>query len=401
MNMMSKSACFSCSKSWPLHKPCLRTLLCCLILSILGTFATSSPNQEEVRLHYLTDWKVEPSFKYDALCFLNALTADPFYLKHYQAEYEAYALQLPESVKESLANLKQLVKDKNRLIISAFLCLYFSSTSDETLDDMLETLDDTDQMHSNLKNTAYYTVEGWRLFESLRDDLKIIILFLKHAKFESYWTRFILPVIKTKILQVQKHLPKYNITYEVEALLGSPLPSHKITVYLLYFSKPHALKITGTRYLTNVDWPLEIALRNAVHELMHPPFDLMQDAELRQAISLLQQDDFLRDKFLNHDPSFGYNTFEGFVEEDCVQALEQIINERLGIAVEAHNRWQEADGGMHVLAVALYTVMKTHDFNQKGERFRDFLIRIIRSGDIAPGKIKELYDAFYKTGLTN
>lgn len=398
--MLKRTRNCSFSELWHTAIPHFIILLCCLALLLNVASLHPNSNQEEVRLHYLTEWEIEPSFKYDALCFLNALTADPFYLKHYQAEYEAYALQLPDAAKKSLANLKHQVKDKNQLIISAFLCLYFSATSDQTLDEMLETLDNNEQMRANLKKTAYYTDEGWRLFESLRDDLRTVFLFLKDVKFESYWTRFILPVIRVKIRQIQKELPKYNITAEVETFLGTPLPSHKVTVYLLYFSKPHGLKITGTRYLTNVEWPFEITLRNAVHELMHPPFDLMQDDELRQTVSLLRNDDFLMDKILNHDPSFGYNTFEGFVEEDCVQALEQIINERLGIAVEAHKRWQEADGGIHILAVALYTVMKTLDFNQKGERFRDFLIRIIRSGDLAPGKIKELYDAFYQR-LTN
>jgi hypothetical protein len=101
---------------------------------------------------------------------------------------------------------------------------------------------------------------------------------------------------------------------------------------------------------------------------------------------------------LNHNPSYGYNSFETFIEEDCVQALEQIINEKLDLEVEAHKRWQEADEGMHVFAAALYSVMKKKNFNQKGEKFRDFLIRMIQSGELAPGRIKTIYDHFYAQG---
>ncbi len=68
---------------------------------------------------------------------------------------------------------------------------------------------------------------------------------------------------------------------------------------------------------------------------------------------------------LHHNPSFGYNSFDGFIEEDCVQALEQVVNERLKVEREAHKRWQESDDGMHVFAVALYRSMKEEGFNQK------------------------------------
>jgi ABC-type oligopeptide transport system substrate-binding subunit len=129
--------------------------------------------------------------------------------------------------------------------------------------------------------------------------------------------------------------------------------------------------------------------------MIHPPYDLPNDAELREALSLLEDDEFLMDKVLNHNPAFGYNSFKGFIEEDCVQALEQIINEKLGIEREARQRWKESDDGMHVFAVALYEVMKEENYNKQGELFRDFLIRMIRSGRLGPGKIKDIYEHFY------
>jgi len=182
---------------------------------------------------------------------------------------------------------------------------------------------------------------------------------------------------------------------EQESLLGFALPSNKITVYMLYYSQPHGIKITGTRFLTDAAWPFEIVLRNAVHEMMHPPYDLPNDNELQNTLFFLKKDDFLMDKVLNHNPAFGYNSFEGYIEEDCVQALEQMINEKLKIEREAHQRWKESDDGMHVFAVALYNVMKEENYNEKGELFRDFLVRMIRTGKLSPGKTKVIYDDFY------
>ncbi len=378
-------------------------IFCCLVPLILTGHseidAYKESNQEEIRIHYLTDWQIEPSFKYDALCFLNTLTADSFYLKYYQSEFEEFEKRFKKPVKKALSNLKRKIKDEKKNIISVFFCLYFSAVDDKTIDDMLLTIQNSEPMHKNLKKTPYYTDGGWRLYESVRNDLKTALIFLKEIQFESYWKKYILPKVNETIRQTRRELPKYNITGEVEAHLGFKLPSHKITAYILYFSRPHGIKITGTRYLTNVAWPLKVVLRNAIHEMMHSPYDLASDIELKKVIYLLRKDEFLMDKVLNHNPSYGYNSFETFIEEDCVQALEQIINEKLNIEAEARTRWKETDEGMHVFAAALYSVMKKKNFNQKGEKFRDFLIRMIRSGELAPGRIKIIYDNFYAQGF--
>ena len=102
------------------------------------------------------------------------------------------------------------------------------------------------------------------------------------------------------------------------------------------------------------------------------------------------------DKVLNHNPSFGYNTFESFVEEDCVQALDQVTSEKLKIAIDPRKRWKESDDGMHDLAVALYSLMKKYKFSESREGFRNFMVRMIRSGELSPGKIRTLYELFYR-----
>jgi hypothetical protein len=71
-----------------------------------------------------------------------------------------------------------------------------------------------------------------------------------------------------------------------------------------------------------------------------------------------------------------------------------MAGESLQIAGDAHLRWQAEDDGIHVLAIALYSIMKEEKYNQRKEKFRDFLIRNIRSGKLS-GRIKPLYEAFY------
>ena len=345
--------------------------------------------------HATTDWRIRPSFVMDTLCILNVLTGDEFYTKYYKDDYVRFEPQLTPAARTALTNLKRKIKDEKKNIISAFLALYFSATDDRTLDDMLRTLKHSERMKTNLKQTTYYSDSGWQLYESVKHDLRTVLLFLKTIKFEIYWKRNVLPKIENKIAVIKKDLPKYNVVSEVEKLLGSPLASNSLTVYILNYSQPHGIRVTGLRYLTDAAYPFKIVLRNAVHEPMHPPYNLSTDAELKAALDTLRTDNFLMNKITNHNPAFGYNTFEGFIEEDCVQALEQIINEKFQVEVEAHKRWKQNDDGMHVFAVSLYNLMKAENFASGRERFRDFLIRMIRSNKLSPGTIEPIYNTFY------
>lgn len=51
---------------------------------------------------------------------------------------------------------------------------------------------------------------------------------------------------------------------------------------------------------------------------------------------------------------------------------------------------------MHGFAVALYSVMKQENYNERGEVFRDFLIRIVEEEKLVPGKVEAVYDDFYE-----
>ncbi len=189
----------------------LMIFLSCAVLISGNSKIKNIDNRENIQKQSTTDWRIEPSFKYDTLCFLNTLTADPYYLDFYRSEYEKFEPMLNSSVRNALLDLKKKVKDDNKTIISAFLCLYFSAVNDENLDDLLDTVHDGSLMKSNLKKTPYYNEEGWRLYESIRKDLKTIFLFLKDVDFAQYWKDNVLPKIKKKILEIGQGLPGYNI----------------------------------------------------------------------------------------------------------------------------------------------------------------------------------------------
>lgn len=364
-------------------------------LSIVILIIYMSNNAFSLNSADSTNWQLKPSFKYDLLCFVNILTGDEFYLTYYKSEYDKFKDQLTPEVIDALKSIKKKIKDDEGTIISAWLCLYFSATEDETIEEMSATLDNPQVMKSNFEKTPYYSDKSWMLFQSVIPELKTIMDFLKKKGFAGYWEDNILPKVQEKISEFKSEVSNYNVIGIVEEHLGFKLASDRITVYMLFYSQPHGIKITGTRFLTDIAWPFSILIRTASHEMMHPPFDLKNDTVFIETLSNLKQDKFMMDKVLNHNPSFGYNSFEGFVEEDCVQALDQIINEKLGIARDPRQRWKENDDGMHVLAVALYNIMKEEDYNEEKMIYRDFIIMNIENGKLLNGNIEKIYNVFY------
>jgi hypothetical protein len=130
-----------------------------------------------------------------------------------------------------------------------------------------------------------------------------------------------------------------------------------------------------------------VVLRNAAHEPLHPPYD-RTEPRVAAAIAELSNDSLIARIVRVHDPSFGYTTAEGYIEEDAVQALEQVVNERLGLAQPARERWRESDDGMHVLAAAIYSLMKDTGFASHGGRFDHWFVAAVGKGLLSPAQIR-------------
>lgn len=338
-----------------------------------------------------THWQVTPSLKFDALCLLNTLTGDPFYVQ-FNAEIHAHFAPLitPEA-EAALANLKRVLKDEWQSIISATLCLFYSAIEGDDLSAMGAALDQPETIETGLKQSPYYDAEAWARFMSVRDDLRVVFRFLEAIHFPDYWQNEIRPQIEETIEGVTAYLAEYDVVSQLERLIGVKLPSAEITVYVLRYTRPHGIKVIGQRFITGDSWHPVVALRTAIHEMLHPPYDLGTDEPLRNAIDRLQTDLFVWEKFSNHDANYGYNTFTGYVEENCVRALEQLVNESFNIGRDPRERWRDEDGGMHVLAASLYHTLKTDGFTGG---FRDFLVDALQN-QLAPGNVEAVYTAFY------
>jgi hypothetical protein len=168
-----------------------------------------------------------------------------------------------------------------------------------------------------------------------------------------------------------------------------------IAVEVLYFVKPHGISLTQQNYLTGASYPIPITIRTALHESLHPPFNKL-DPKFWEAMAPLRQDKVLMERIEHHNKSYGYNSFEGFVEEDCVKALEHTMAERLGVESDFAEMIRKNDDGMHVLSPVVFRLLHETKFFDGKESFQTWLVRMVKTGRIAPGKIPPIEGAAWK-----
>src|SRR5580698_6043569 len=201
----------------------IRFVRCFLLLWMICAVTTHSYAQTVV-LHTGTDWKLKPSLKYDALCLLNVLSGDPYYLRYYQAEYDHFHPLFTPEEQAAIIQLKHTIKDEGHEIISAKLALYYSAVNDETLPEMIRTAHDSSRMEAALRKTSYWNEDSWRNYEGARPALEMALRALERTGFPEYWAANARPRIEKRIGELSLDLPKYDIIPVIESYLGFPLP---------------------------------------------------------------------------------------------------------------------------------------------------------------------------------
>jgi hypothetical protein len=340
-----------------------------------------------------TRWRLEPSLKYDALCLLNALSGDPYYLHYYQREYDHFHPLLLPKEQTAFAELKHILKDTGGGIVSATLTLYYSAVDDETLTDMIRTAHDGSAMKRALQATPYWYPNAWRTYEQAAPALETALRALDRVGFATYWTQTVKPTIDAHITTLAPGLSRYDIVPPIEQILGGNLPSHTITIYVLAYSEPHDIRLTGLRFITNISYPFDVALHSAIHEAMHPPYRL-DDPNVRSAVMRLSTEPVIVDKVMHHDRSAGYNTPMGLIEEDSVEALEQVVSEQFGVGRNARWYWYTQDGGMHVLAPAIYVGYKD-SLARHPEPYSQWLIKAVADGQLEGSRLRSTIRKFF------
>lgn len=334
-----------------------------------------------------TQWKVRTSEGFDALCFFGPLSGKPFYADYYRDELAAFLPKLSAEAKAALATLAAEAERTNDLI-GANLCTRLSGGPDGTIEEVIGALENVDAVIKPPLQAGPYALddEEWAAFMVQRPLVLTVLKGMRDAGFADFRRGYVDSRAATRVPALKEKLAGLDVIAEQERLLGRRFSDPSLEVILLYFSKPHGIKIQGQRFLTHLDYPDQIVIRNAAHEMLHPPFP-MEGPLAKQMLATMERDPLLTRVLAEHDPSFGYNSMEGILNEDTVQALEQIVSERLGVGAVPATRWRNSDDGMHILAAALYGMLKADGYDKAGGNLEAWMAKGLKGGRFTPASI--------------
>jgi hypothetical protein len=342
-----------------------------------------------------TVWRIEPSLTFDALCLMNTLSGDPYYLVYYRSEFDRFDPLLTAEEREAFRAVKRTIKDEGRGIVSAHVALILSCGRARTLDRLVRQVEDRRATRAAFARSDFWDADAWKGYDRARPALATALRALKRVGFEGYWRQHVLPHVEERVRSLTSQLGEYDFLPVVSRLLGRPARARRLTVHLLQFSQPHGIRVSGLRFLTHVDYPVATVLRNALHESLHPPFD-RRDPRVRAALRRLGRDPAIREIVRDHDRSLGYNTVAGYVEEDCVQALEEIVAEKFGVGRDSRWYWKTHDGGMHRFAAAVYAGF--HELagaDPPGVRFPEWFVRAVEAGRLEGRTLRLAAERFF------
>jgi hypothetical protein len=306
-----------------------------------------------------THWILEPAQAYDAIAFVNLLTGDPFYVdKGYRADYERWMVRLDRPEKVALVHLVQRIKEQEHGLIYPFLAFAFSGVEPRTLADLQHIVSDDTAWQRMIR--TYADVPGTaagdlRILEDVRRDLGVMFAFLQRAGWDKMWTDSALPRVRA-YLAANASIRDFDVVGDDEEVLGRRLDVPSVTAYVMAYGSPHGVRVQGWRFLTDISYPPRVLLRTALHELLHPPFK--REGELDRLLNELGKDPYFERLVKEHDPSFGYTTAAGLIEEDCATAVNMYNAERRGLQSNIADYYRKSDDGIHVFSFLLYRRLK-------------------------------------------
>jgi hypothetical protein len=334
-----------------------------------------------------TRWNVHTCPGLDAIVFIGALTGNKLQAAHYKSDVKLIRSQFDEQALDALERLSELAEISGTLI-GPNLALLFSAGPIDTLNDVILSAQEPDvRLRPNLEKSHYWDHREWIWYrDETIPDVLTVLLALRDAGFDSYWRETAEPKLRLRVDLTREYLQRFDIIPEQERLLGHSLDP-EIDVLLLYFSQPYGIRVTGQRFASHYSYPMDIQLRTATHEMFHPPFE-RADMSIYDALEELRSDPWMISIVQDHDPALGYNTFPELLDESSTQALDQIVANRMGFGWGPGSRWRTTDDGMHMLAAAIYQMLREDRFDRTGGDYAEWLDLAIERGMFTPEEVK-------------
>jgi hypothetical protein len=319
-----------------------------------------------------TRWKVRTSLGFDAIAFLGPLSGAELYQHFYAADAKAFAPLLSAEVRESIRALWARAEAEGFGLLGPNLQVLLSTGgNDASIATILTALRTPEQsILPAYKASRYWSESDWAWFSKATPTLISIFSAMESANFAAFRAART-PGLETRVSDLQRALDGFDVISWQKKLSGrefDPL----IEVVLLQFAKPHGIKVQGQTFLQAIDYDTATTVRIAAHEMLHPPFD-KDGAAVRAALEVLGRDPLITKIVREHDPKWGYTTLDGMLDEDLVQALDQMISEAIGVARNPADRWRKSDDGIHVIAGGLYGLLREDRWAERGGSIEKWL----------------------------
>ena len=308
------------------------------------------------------------SYNLDALCFLNIMTQDEMYVSRHKSVYEQFYPLISPEIKQSISGM---VTWQGNSMLSPKLTLLISSLPNFNDRNLIEMLNSHAEIETCINQTPYkYTHEELKPYFAYVDSAIIpLIKELEALSFYKFWQETRLPMIKAKCEIIDKYLTQYDV--ELLMKQYNKADSSDITVYLCSFTDPLGIALCGNNVISDSSYKGETILSNITHEAFHPPYNA---EAVRPSLDKLAQKPWVKAAFENQNPSSGYNTMDGFIEENIVEALGIFVLVKLGVDIEPMEYFKAHDGGSHVISPYFYEYLCAAE-KDAGESFEDFFVR--------------------------
>ena len=334
-----------------------------------------------------TEWKVRSAAGMDALLIIGAAGGDVMQ-SHYYPETIAYVRDnISAEGVAAMDELDAMLRQRMGRLTGPSLASLFSAGPIATIDDVIASAEDpVGRLRAGNKASPRWNEKE---FENATRSMPIIreaLVALRDMGFTEWYAREHQPAIDKAIDANLSAVSTYDVIPEQERLLGWTL-NPEIEIVIVAFSKPYGIRILGQRFVAFHGYEGSIQLHIAAHEIFHAPYD-KNDPELNELLTSLREDPWMTSIVEDHDPQYGYNSFNGVVDEDSTQALDQIVAERLGFAENPRERWSKSDGGMHMLAADIYHAMKEDGFADLGGSYEDWFKSALQRDLLSPDNVR-------------
>lgn len=361
------------------------------IAGSLGTAALAVPtiaSAQNQRPPMRTHWKVRASEGFDTLAFLGPLAGGELYMPYYQADADAFAPRLSAAARAEIPALSREANEAGFGLLGPVLSLIFSGDDDTSLDALIAAAAAPEtRLLPAYRASSNWNEKDWGWFAAHAPRVKAVLEAMRDAGFAAFRTERI-AALEGRIVQLQADLGAYDVIRLHEKLTGRTFDP-QIEVVLLQFCKPHGIKVQGQTFLQAADWNTAITVRNAGHEMLHPPV-AMDGPAAKAALAILAKDPLIPRVVAEHDPKWGYTTLDGLLNEDLAQALDQLIAEALGVARNPADRWRKSDDGIHILAGAFYGMLRQDKWIEAGGSIETWLADAAKTGRLAPQKLHSI-----------